>query len=132
MCRFFSHASGHKKFVCVSLFNHVFLCVLIVTITSSDAECDVRPGLRAAGAQRGAGKADRSPRGKTGLHKQQSAGSAWPALTSHTAATATPAGRADPARIHLHETLLADLRTLLGVIRAPTEITFYRTTHVLR
>ncbi len=38
-----------KHFVCVCVCVCVF--VLIVLITSSDTECDVRPGLRAAGAQ---------------------------------------------------------------------------------
>lgn len=79
-----------------------------------DTECDVRPGVRAAGTQRGAGQAYWHAGGQTGRSHRQPAGSALSDLPSHNSAAAGPPGwlRAPlPPRFAGLRTLLDPLQT---------------------
>ncbi len=101
--------------------NNFFLCSLL------DSECDVRPGVRAAGTQWGAGQAYWHVGGQAGRSHQQPAGSALSDLPSHNSAAAGPPGR-------LRAPLLpcfAGLGTLLDSLQTAA-LALHRSAHFLR
>lgn len=99
-----------------------------------DPECDVRPGVRAAGAQRGAGQAHRHTGGQAGLGDRQPAGAALPHLPSHNpAATGLPGRLRSPFSALLASLgALGTLRAILDFHRPAAAFSVHGTTHLLR
>lgn len=92
-----------------------------------DSECDVRPGVRAAGTQWGAGQAYWHVGGQAGRSQQQPAGSSLSDLPSHNSAAAGPSGQ-------LRSPLLpciTGLRTLLDPLQTAA-LALHRPAHFLR
>lgn len=99
----------------------------------ADPERDVRPGVGAAGAQRGAGQAHRHAGGQAGLGDGQPTGAALPHLPSHNPAAAGISGRF-PAPLPACLAGLRALRTLRALLelhRPPAPLALHGAAHLL-